>query len=175
MDVVDEAAHLPLPLLRRQARVHRQVLHHIEVIAHLISQTCSQSRVGGESQSVGLQSPQRGWSEVNGKRGALCTCEVAELGYEHGWAGQRASRASSPLGLAHQHWLLQVRDFLVVLLLRKRGSYARPQPGRVPYWQFTTEAEDQAGRDTLSKHPEGDMRTPAAAASAEGLGAEGWV
>lgn len=55
MDVVDEAAHLPLPLLRGQPRVHCQVLHHVEIVAHFISQACNQG--AGESQSAGLQSP----------------------------------------------------------------------------------------------------------------------
>lgn len=127
MDVVDEAAHLPLPLLRGQPCVHRQVLHHIEVIAHFISQTCSQSRVG-ESQSARLQSHQWRWPRISeDKWGALCTCEVAELRDEHGWARQGASRASPPLGLAYQHWLFQVCDFLVVLLLRRKERYARHQ------------------------------------------------
>lgn len=54
MDVVDEAAHLPLPLLRGQPCVHCQVLHHVEIIAHLISQACKQ-RSTGESRSAGLQ------------------------------------------------------------------------------------------------------------------------
>lgn len=59
MDVVDEAAHLPLPLLGGQTSVHRQVLHHVEIIAHFISQACNQS--AGESQSAGLRStPQEG-------------------------------------------------------------------------------------------------------------------
>lgn len=132
MDVVDEAAHLPLPLLRGQSRVHRQVLHHVEIVAHFISQTCTQSSAS-ESQSARLHSPRgvgRGGEE---KRVALCTCEVAELRDEHGRARQCASGASPPLGLAHQHWLLQVRDFLVVLLLRRKGRYATHQPGRVAH------------------------------------------
>lgn len=131
MDVVDEAAHLPLPLLRGQSRVHRQVLHHVEIVAHFISQTCTQSSAR-ESQSARLHSPQRGWAGMSEeKRVALCTCEVAELRDEHDWARQCASGASPPLGLAHQHWLLQVRDFLVVLLLRREGRHATNQPGCV--------------------------------------------
>lgn len=63
--------------------------------------------------------------------GTLCTCEVAELRDEHSWARQGAAGASPPLGLAYQHWLLQVRDLLVVLLLRGKGRYAKHQPGSV--------------------------------------------
>lgn len=49
-----------------------------------------------------------------------CTCEVAELGDEHGGSRQRAARAPPPLGLADQNWLFQVGDFLVVLLFKGR-------------------------------------------------------
>lgn len=134
MDVFDEAAHLPLPLLRGQSRVHGQVLHHVEIIAHFISQTCNRSSAG-ESQSARLRGSQRGWvgmSEGNG--GALCTCEVAELRDEHGRARQCASGASPPFGLAHQHRLLQVCDLLVVLLLKRKGRHATHQPGSVAQW-----------------------------------------
>lgn len=49
------------------------------------------------------------------------TREVAELRDEHGGSGQGAARATPPLGLADQHGLLQVGDFLVVLLLDTRS------------------------------------------------------
>jgi hypothetical protein len=134
VDVVDEAAHLPLPLLRGQPRVHCQVLHHIEIIAHFISQACNQG--AGQSQSAWLQSPappicpRRVWLRMVGEnQGTLCTCEIAEFRDEHSWARQGAAGASPPLGLAHQHRLLQVRDLLVVLLLRRKGRDAMHQPG----------------------------------------------
>lgn len=131
MDVVDEAAHLPLPLLGGQTSVHRQVLHHVEIIAHFISQACNQS--AGESQSAGLRSPsppRRVWLGMGRENGEhLCTCEVAELRDEHSWARQGAPGASPPLGLAHQHWLLQVCDLLVVLLSGREGRDAVHQPG----------------------------------------------
>lgn len=50
------------------------------------------------------------------------TCEVAELRDEHGRAGQAAPGAPPPLGLTHQHRLLQVGDFLVILLFKRRKA-----------------------------------------------------
>lgn len=58
------------------------------------------------------------------------TCEVAELRDEHGGSWQRAPGAASPLGLADQHRLLQVRDFLVVLLQRHKCRVPSSQHGR---------------------------------------------
>lgn len=131
MDVVDEAAHLPLPLLRGQPCVHRQVLHHVEIVAHFISQACNQGT--SESQSAGLHSPichRRVWLRMVGEnQGTLCTCEIAKLRNEHSWARQGAAGTSPPLGLAHQHRLLQVCNLLVVLLFRRKGRYAMHQPG----------------------------------------------
>lgn len=46
VDIVDETAHLTLPLLWRQPRVHCQVLHHIEVITHFVSQAFKQNGIG---------------------------------------------------------------------------------------------------------------------------------
>lgn len=67
-------------------------------------------RVSGSARGAGQQA--RGH--------AACTCEVAELGDEHGGSRQRAARAPPPLGLADQNRLFQVGDFLVVLLFKGR-------------------------------------------------------
>ena len=62
------------------------------------------------------------WSPVSplALRPCARTCEVAELRDEHGGAGQTAAGAPPSLGLTDQHRLLQVSDFLVVLLVGRR-------------------------------------------------------
>ena len=77
------------------------------------------------------------------------TCEVAELRDEHGGAGQTAAGAPPSLGLTDQHRLLQVSDFLVVLLVGRR------------VWSLCTV--------TASSHVSGQTCWPAVA-SATGVG-----
>lgn len=43
VDVVDEPAHLALPLLGGQPRVGRQVLHHVEVVPHFVREAFKES------------------------------------------------------------------------------------------------------------------------------------
>lgn len=56
LDVVEEPPQLTLPLLGRQPRVDGQVLHHVEVTAHLVRQSCQQqslSSVTANTQDCG--------------------------------------------------------------------------------------------------------------------------
>lgn len=136
VDVLDEPAHLALPLLRGQPRVHRQVLHHVEVVPHFVSEPLKGTICevgagdGGKGCSSvgfgGTDAPSARWDRAVGGpqlwrlEPRVPTCEVAELRDEHGRAGQAASGTPPPLGLAHQHRLFQVGDFLVILLFERR-------------------------------------------------------
>lgn len=71
---------------------------------------CGKECSGTEGTCAGASPPQT----------AQRTCQVAELWDKHGRTWQDAARTSPPLRLTDQNRLLQVSDFLVILLFKGR-------------------------------------------------------
>lgn len=117
LDVVEEPPQLALPLLRWQPCVDGQVLHHIEITAHLVSQSCQQQSLC--------------WVTVNTKDQENQTCSSCTLVMDvlQTQEGQAVvSKAFSCFLYIHPHWHRKNPGFSHL-----RGNHTRHCSSSVPF------------------------------------------